>query len=1127
MADENYKVDVQVSAKDDASPVLSKISSVGAMGFGALAKIGANAVTTITGGLSGFARSTLSLGQNFTSAMSEVGAISGATGNDLQTLENTARQMGATTIFSASQAADGLKYMAMAGWDTQQMVSGLPAVLNLAAASGEDLGKTSDIVTDALTAFGLQATDATHFTDVLAQTSNRANTNVSMLGESFKYVAPVAGAMGYSVEDTSVALGLMANAGIKASSAGTQLRTIISNMANPTDAMAGAMDKLGISLTDSSGNMKSFGQITDDLRSAFSGLSEEQKAQYAATLAGKEGMSGLLAIVNASEGDINKLRDAMNNCDGAAEQMAATMNDNLAGDLSQLNSAWEELQLKLFDAVEPALRTVVQAITSNVIPALESLLQFLSGLHLDQAFANIDLKPLLGIVTAAGAGILAIKGFGFLKSFNPFSAFGKRGKSTFTQLGAGLGNLVSKTIDGMGKAVKSVEVGFGQMSSNMMNGFAKMTKTIGSMPITGVASFAGVVAVLTAAFLALAACSDMVLPFLEGLGNIIVNVLDGALQAVANMLITLSPILTTLAQAFAMLSPLVEAFGTAISSVVTAIGGAVAGVITALVPVVEIVGQVFTNVVQIVTNAIVQIVQALAPFAPELTKMVQAASSAIQAVCASFSTLVSQIAPIIDSITNLLDTLGNKISQIFESAASVIESFGNAVNSILSGVSGIIDSIGNAALNAGKGFEALARGVAKITSLNLFDMGASLAAVAAGIAGISAAALGLGDTGTQMQALGTGLMMIQASATAAIAAMQNFGSITTQLQQVGACAPQVTLAADAITQFSASAVAAMAGVMGAMVGLTAFTSAMTTTTAAVQAAGAGVLTASAAFTAVGAAAASSASGLSAVASAASRTAGSFTSMTAAAVSAMSGMTSAVRSAMSGVVSSITSGMSRAAKAVQTGCRSMVSAMTANVSFMTAAGRAAGTGATNGLRSGVAPMPTIARSACSSAVAAMSGFYGAAFSAGAYIGMGLANGMASQLGRVQSIAASLANAAARATAAAAKVHSPSRVFMEIGGYMGEGLAIGIEDMSRRVTGAARNLMDYSGLADPMRLAMAGGGSMSLDESYGLKLEVNPVVSVQVDGREIARATAKPMQKELDKQNTMSRKLKGEY
>lgn len=158
---------------------------------------------------------------------------------------------------------------------------------------------------------------------------------------------------------------------------------------------------------------------------------------------------------------------------------------------------------------------------------------------------------------------------------------------------------------------------------------------------------------------------------------------------------------------------------------------------------------------------------------------------------------------------------------------------------------------------------------------------------------------------------------------------------------------------------------------------------------------------------------------------------------------------------------------------------------------------------------------------------MSGFYGAAFSAGAYIGIGLANGMASQLGRVQSIAASLANAAARATAAAAEVKSPSRVFMEIGGYMGEGLAIGIEDMSRRVTGAARNLMDYSGLADPMRLAMAGGGSMSLDESYGLKLEVNPVVSVQVDGREIARATAKPMQKELDKQNMMSRKLKGEY
>lgn len=1123
MSDETHKIDVLIGAKDEASPVLNRLSTVGAMGFGALAKIGANAVSTLTGGISGFARSTISLGQNFTSAMSEVSAISGATGSDLQTLETTARQMGATTIFSASEAAEGLKYMAMAGWDTQQMVSGLPAVLNLAAASGEDLGKTSDIVTDALTAFGLQATDATHFTDVLAQTSNRANTNVSMLGESFKYVAPVAGAMGYSVEDTSVALGLMANAGIKASSAGTQLRTIISNMANPTDAMAGAMDQLGISLTDSSGNMKSFGQITDDLRSAFSGLSEEQKAQYAATLAGKEGMSGLLAIVNASEGDINKLRDAMANCDGAAEKMAATMNDNLKGDLAQLNSAWEELQLKLYTAVEPALRTIVQAITANVIPAITALIDFIQGMHLDEAFANIDLKPILGIVAAVGGAILAIKGFGFLKSFNPFSAFGKRGKSTFAQLGAGLGNFLSKTVEGTGKAVKAVEVGFGQMSSNMMKGFGAMTKTIGSMPLTGVLAFAGVVAVLTAAFIALAACKDIVLPFLEGLGNILVGVLNGALQAVANMLVTLSPIITTVAQAFAMLAPLVTAFGTAISAVVTAIGGAVSSIITAVVPIVEIIGHVFTSCVSIVANAIVAIVQALAPVAPELTKMVHAVSEAVQSIAAAFSDLVGQIAPIIDSISNLLDTLGNKISQIFDSAAGVIESFGDMVNNILSGISGVIESIGNAALNAGKGFEALARGVEKITSLNLFDMGASLAAVATGIAAIATASLGLGDAGTQMQALGTGLVLIQSAATGAIAAMANFGSIVTQLQQVGACAPQVTMAATAITQFAASAVSAMAGLMGAMVGLSAFTAGLTQLSSSATSASAGAMVMASAFAGVSSSASSAAVVLAALASTANSTASVFASMSSIVLSGMMGMAAGVRSGMSAVASAITSGMRTATRAVTSGVSSMLMAMTSGVSAMSSAGRAMGVGASNGLRSGVSPMPAIARSACSSAVAAMSGYYGAAYSAGAYIGMGLANGMASQLGRVQSIAASLANAAARATAAAAKVHSPSRVFMELGQYIGKGFEIGMEKTHRMVEKAAESLVSIPEVSNTS-FAMADGINFAgMPEPDG---EVIIEVHQEMDGREWAKSTARFTRKELESHDKLIALLKGE-
>ena len=217
---------------------------------------------------------------DFDKSMSQVKAVSGATGEDFDALRNKAREMGATTKFSASDAADAMNYMAMAGWKTNDMLGGISGIMDLAAASGEDLATTSDIVTDALTAFGKSADDSGHLADVMAAASSNANTNVSMLGESFKYVAPLAGAMNYSMEDTSVALGLMANAGIKASQGGTSLRTVLTNMLNPTDEMAKAMDDLGISLQNEDGSMKSLHDVMVDLRSGFGDLKISQEEFY-------------------------------------------------------------------------------------------------------------------------------------------------------------------------------------------------------------------------------------------------------------------------------------------------------------------------------------------------------------------------------------------------------------------------------------------------------------------------------------------------------------------------------------------------------------------------------------------------------------------------------------------------------------------------------------------------------------------------------------------------------------------------------------------------------------------------------------------------------------------------------
>lgn len=303
---------------------------------------------------------------DFEEGMSKVSAISGAAGSDLEKLTDKAKEMGAKTKFSATEAASAFEYMAMAGWKTQDMLDGIEGVMNLAAASGENLATVSDIVTDAMTAFRMSASESGHFADVLAKASSNSNTNVGMMGETFKYVAPVAGALGFSVDDCAVAIGLMANSGIKASQAGTTLRQIFTNLVKPTDAMQGAMDKLGISLTDTAGNTKSLDTLMGELRNSFSGLTEAEKANYAATLAGQEGMSGFLAIVNASDADFNALKSAINNADGAAQSMAETMQNNLKGSVTILGSAMEGFGIQVYERVQKPLKEAVDEGTENV-----------------------------------------------------------------------------------------------------------------------------------------------------------------------------------------------------------------------------------------------------------------------------------------------------------------------------------------------------------------------------------------------------------------------------------------------------------------------------------------------------------------------------------------------------------------------------------------------------------------------------------------------------------------------------------------------------------------------------------------------------------------------------------------
>ena len=322
----------------------------------AIAGVGANLTKTVTAPIAGIGVASVKLAADFEKGMSTVQSISGATGEELEKLSKTAKEMGLKTKYSASESTEAFKYMAMAGWKAKEMAEGIEGIMYLAGATGEDLAGTSDIVTDALTAFGMKANDTKDFVDVLAQTANKSNTSVSMLGESFKYVAPVAGALQFNVQDVSTALGLMANSGIKASSAGTALRSLFTRMAKPTKESQTAMDALGISLTDSQGNMKSLDTIMRETRKSFAGLTESQKAQYAAALAGKTGMSGLLAIVNSADGDFNELSTAIYNSNGACKKMYDTANNNLSGQLTILKSTVEGIGISFGERLLPYIK---------------------------------------------------------------------------------------------------------------------------------------------------------------------------------------------------------------------------------------------------------------------------------------------------------------------------------------------------------------------------------------------------------------------------------------------------------------------------------------------------------------------------------------------------------------------------------------------------------------------------------------------------------------------------------------------------------------------------------------------------------------------------------------------------
>ncbi len=548
----------------------------------------ASAVGMLTAPLAGVVKYSI----DFDAAMSKVKAITGATAEDMKKLTDQAELLGRTTPYTATQSAEAMTYLGMAGWDTTQILAGMPSMLNLAVASGSDLAIVADILSDDLTAFGMSAEQAGHMADVFAAAATNSNTDVEKMGETFKYAGAIAGALGYKLEDVAIATGLMASASIKGEQAGTSLRAMMNRLVAPPASAAKAMEALGISVKNSDGSVKPFIETIKDLRTKFSGLSESEKAEKASAIAGTEALSGFLAIVNASDTDFNKLTNAINNADGTCGKMASTMQDNLKGDLTNVRSAMEAIAVAVGKAFTPSLREAAKYITTLVTETAKWV-----GEH-QELVANI------GKTTASIAGfMLGKKAFDVILKGAACAKDGMtdlweesrtaRGKILqFVKAAQGLtwGGVLGK-IDSAFGAVRGALTGFigilrGLSTGGLIKGGISVMQGLGgaiqgiggALLAIGRAGIGAMFSPIGIAIMALAAAAYYCYTNWETVGPILAELWETIQTAFTNAWTMLQPAMQGLFDAFGTLSDVIGENSDIFATLAQILGGAVVGV---------------------------------------------------------------------------------------------------------------------------------------------------------------------------------------------------------------------------------------------------------------------------------------------------------------------------------------------------------------------------------------------------------------------------------------------------------------------------------------------------------------------------------------------------------------------
>ena len=1226
---ESYSVKAVLCAEDkNFSSMMKSCSSyadnlkntlTSGIGFGAMAAIGSKAVSAIGSGLKSLTAGAISAGANFENAMSSVAAISGATGSDFDRLSEKAKQLGKSTQYTASETASAMEYMAMAGWKTEDMLNGIEGVMDLAAASGEDLAGVSDIVTDAMTAFGLSAdgttkiikdgftkevSNASHFADVLAAASANSNTNVAMLGESFKYAAPIAGSLGYSVEDTAIALGLMASSGLKSSMAGSSLRTILTNLAKPTDDISDAMDYLGISLQNGDGSMKSLMDIVTDLRGAFGqckmpmdqfqenlakldekyangeltekkynealadltekayGAEGALKAKYAATLAGKEGMSGLLSIVSAAPEDFDKLTNAIYNSDGAAKEMAEIKMDNLQHDVVKLQSAMEGLGITAFNQVGGKMRGLVGIATETVGKIDEKLA---SGKGIEKAVDKIEsmvekAKPYWDIFKtdaleagtalgdAAGAIIGDIKklsgSFGSTESIENFS-------TTLGEVKDGI-VAVSGFLEKHSDAIAKVAVALPKLLI-AYKGF-KIVKAVA--PFVG--AFTGAVGGLAKAGL------GKIAPGLFGVSK--------GQEAVGKSSGGSAKKMVASAKAFMMMGVGVLAISAGfylLAQSAIAVANAGPGAIA-----------VFAGLIGVVVGLAVGMTKMFSSMSGG-SKKLTAMAPALLALGAAVLMISAGLALLAYSSIQLANAGPLAIGVM----AGMVVALGglmlvakNVAPTLSTGAVGFV-TFGTAVLIAAAGIGLLSLAAINLANAGPLAIGCMVGMVAAiALLAVGAAALGPALTAGAVGfiAFGAAIVLVAAGALIASTALAVVSAVLPTIAQYGA------QGAVAIAQLGASMIvfgtgaavggvgATVLGVGLALVGVTALAAAAGVIALSAGAAvlGASLVMAGAGLTIMGAAfplVAASAAGLTALlgsgtaasavfvilagsSGAAAVTVGVFAAAMVAGAAGTGLMVVALKSVNSSMKS--IAGNAKSAEKSLTGMRSSVNVVNSGLDALgnkaksaisalikqfsqgeskaKTSGNAVGNNFNNGVSAGMSRAVSTAETMSNSIVITMRSSAGGAYNSGAYIGMGLANGMASQVGHVRAVAAQLAAAAEAAIRAKAQIHSPSRVTDKLGNYFGIGWINGIMDHVQEAKQAAMELIQIPELTPAPEIGMSlRTGSEDLNDSYQYSSngKYTIYVPINLDGREIGKATATYTREEIEKQETRENRKKG--